>query len=90
MSTSTSPANSTDGTPASSLTGSTAKPDLTKGIYDPTTGLVTMPSGELIDPKNYGIVNPVTGVITDPNTGYQMGIASEYLNQVVCGISEEK
>ena len=90
MSTSTSPANSTDGTPASSLTGSTAKPDLTKGIYNPTTGLVTMPSGELIDPKNYGIVNPVTGVITDPNTGYQMGIASEYLNQVVCGISEEK
>ena len=49
-----------------------------------------MPSGELIDPKNYGIVNPVTGVITDPNTGYQMGIASEYRNQVVCGISEEK
>lgn len=84
------PVDTAAGTSASPSTGSAAKPDLAKGIYNPSTGLVTMPSGELIDPKNYGIVNPVTGVITDPDTGYQMGIASEYLNQVVCGVSEEK
>ncbi|MBO5628111.1 MAG: LCP family protein [Aeriscardovia sp.] len=75
---------------STSSTTSTTTTNLSKGTYNPHTGLVTMPSGELIDPKNGGIVNPETGVITDPNTGYQMGIASEYLNYVVCGISEEK
>jgi LCP family protein required for cell wall assembly len=56
---------------------------------DPTTGLITDASGQLIDPNTGGIVNPEDGSITDANTGQYIGIADRYLNATVCAVTAQ-
>lgn len=63
-------------------TGAPAKPQ-----PDPVSGLVTDEYGNLIDPETGGIVDPETGAIRDAETGQFVGIADQYLNNVVCAVS---
>lgn len=54
---------------------------------DPVSGLITDEYGNLIDPETGGIVDPETGAIRDAETGQFVGLADQYLNNVVCAVS---
>lgn len=63
-------------------TGAPAEPQ-----PDPVSGLITDEYGNLIDPETGGIVDPETGAIRDAETGQFVGLADQYLNNVVCAVS---
>ena len=54
---------------------------------DPVSGLITDEYGNLIDPETGGTVDPETGAIRDTETGQFVGLADQYLNNVVCAVS---
>ena len=54
---------------------------------NPVSGLITDEYGNLIDPETGGIVDPETGAIRDAETGQFVGLADQYLNNVVCAVS---
>ena len=54
---------------------------------DPMSGLITDEYGNLIDPETGGTVDPETGAIRDTETGQFVGLADQYLNNVVCAVS---
>ena len=51
------------------------------------SGLITDEYGNLIDPETGGTVDPETGAIRDTETGQFVGLADQYLNNVVCAVS---
>ena len=57
---------------------------------DPTTGVITMADGTLIDAATGGIIDPETGAIRDPNTGEYSGMADRYLNNTVCAVPAQE
>ena len=57
---------------------------------DPVSGLITDEYGNLIDPETGGIVDPETGAIRDIETGQFVGLADQYLNNVVCATPSEE
>lgn len=61
----------------------------TESEPDPVSGLLTDEYGNLIDPETGGIVDPETGAIRDVDTGQYIGLADQYLNNVVCAVPEE-
>lgn len=63
-------------------TGAPAEPQ-----PDPVSGLITDEYGNLIDLETGGIVDPETGAIRDAETGQFVGLADQYLNNVVCAVS---
>ncbi len=73
-----------------SSSSSSSKSASHESAPDPITGLITLPDGELEDPRTHGRVDKKTGIITDPNTGYPLGLADDYLNHAVCGIPAKK
>jgi LCP family protein required for cell wall assembly len=76
-----SPSNTTDD--PSSDTSSSAS----SSTVDPRTGVITSSDGKLIDPTTHGVIDPSTGYIKDPSTGEYIGVAQQYLNVTVCGLT---
>jgi hypothetical protein len=80
--------------PLDDSTESTAEPTTTSpstttasGTLDTRTNVIREQDGTLIDPTTQGIIDPTTGYIKDPDTGEYLGIAQQYLNITVCGVS---
>ncbi|WP_018143550.1 LCP family protein [Alloscardovia criceti] len=76
--------NSTDSTTSDATSEGTTDSSETP---DPNTGLITRADGTLIDPATGGYVDPETGVIHSATTDWSIGLADEYLNYTVCGIT---
>jgi LCP family protein required for cell wall assembly len=82
--------NSSDSSQSSSQSTSTSKSENKESTPDPVTGLITRSDGTLMDPKTHGTVDKKTGIITDPNTGFPLGLADDYLNHAVCAVPAKK
>ncbi|QOL35465.1 LCP family protein [Bifidobacterium lemurum] len=82
-------ADASTGTDGTDGTGDSGATDTTPQV-DPTTGLITLEDGTLIDPDTGGIVDPENGSITDATTGEYIGIADRYLNVTVCAVTAQE
>lgn len=81
----TSPTRKTAGEASNPSAGTQETP--TTPQPNPVSGLITDEYGNLIDPETGGIVDPETGAIRDAETGQFVGLADQYLNNVVCAVS---